>query len=54
MPVVQLKSAAKPSTFGYTPNIEEKKKEDKEKVRLLLALTSYSCYLFFISYFYFS
>merc|ERR1719427_2158210 len=32
MPVVQFKSNAKPSTYGYTPNIEEKKKEDKEKV----------------------
>merc|ERR1719319_331364 len=32
MPVLQLRSAAKPSTYGYTPNIEEKKKEDKEKV----------------------
>merc|ERR1711934_509816 len=26
------KSSAKPSMYGYTPNIEEKKKEDKEKV----------------------
>merc|ERR1712010_360821 len=25
-------SSAKPSMYGYTPNIEEKKKEDKEKV----------------------
>jgi 26S proteasome regulatory subunit N2 len=32
MPVVQVRSNAKPSTYGYTPNIEEKKKEDKEKV----------------------
>merc|ERR550519_1724827 len=32
MPVVQFRSNAKPSTYGYTPNIEEKKKEDKEKV----------------------
>jgi len=32
MPVIQIRSAAKPSTYGYTPNIEEKKKEDKEKV----------------------
>merc|ERR1719323_1622058 len=31
-PVAQFKSSAKPSTYGYTPNIEEKKKEDKEKV----------------------
>merc|ERR1719239_594614 len=27
-----IKSAAKPSTYGYPPNLEEKKKEDKEKV----------------------
>merc|ERR1711976_768217 len=32
MPVVQFKSNAKPSMFGYPPNLEEKKKEDKEKV----------------------
>merc|ERR1712073_229387 len=32
MPVVKFRSAAKPSTFGYPPNLEEKKKEDKEKV----------------------
>merc|ERR1712066_848346 len=32
MPVAQFKSSAKPSIYGYTPNIEEKKKEDKEKV----------------------
>merc|ERR1712055_153357 len=32
MPVVQFKSNAKPSTYGYTPALEEKKKEDKEKV----------------------
>merc|ERR1719382_2163712 len=32
MPVIQIRSAAKPSTYGYTPNIEEKKKEvDTEK-----------------------
>merc|ERR1712110_1327194 len=31
MPVAQFKSSAKPSMYGYTPNIEEKKK-DKEKV----------------------
>merc|ERR1712025_536226 len=31
-PVTQFKSSAKPSMYGYTPNIEEKKKEDKEKV----------------------
>merc|ERR1719378_653494 len=32
MPVAQFKSSAKPAMYGYTPNIEEKKKEDKEKV----------------------
>merc|ERR1712096_305983 len=32
MPVVKFKSNAKPSMYGYPPNLEEKKKEDKEKV----------------------
>merc|ERR1712227_1058535 len=32
MPVVKFRSGAKPSTYGYPPNLEEKKKEDKEKV----------------------
>merc|ERR1712012_593067 len=32
MPVIKIRSAAKPSTYGYPPNLEEKKKEDKEKV----------------------
>merc|ERR1712165_647243 len=32
MPVVKFRSGAKPSTFGYPPALEEKKKEDKEKV----------------------
>merc|ERR1712142_531050 len=32
MPVFQMRSNAKPSTYGYPPNLEEKKKEDKEKV----------------------
>merc|ERR1719225_1271108 len=32
MPVVKFRSAAKPSTYGYPPALEEKKKEDKEKV----------------------
>merc|ERR1712130_581201 len=31
MPVAQFKSSAKPSMYGYTPNIEEKKKEDKKE-----------------------
>merc|ERR1712147_126966 len=34
MPVAQFKSSAKPSTYGYTPNIEEKKKEKKEKMEV--------------------
>ena len=32
MPVVEFKSNAKPSTYGYPAPLEEKKKEDKEKV----------------------
>merc|ERR1712013_581159 len=32
MPVVKFKSNAKPSMYGYPPALEEKKKEDKEKV----------------------
>merc|ERR1712062_9932 len=32
MPVMGIKSNAKPSTYGYPPALEEKKKEDKEKV----------------------
>ena len=32
MPVMGMKSNAKPSTYGYPPPLEEKKKEDKEKV----------------------
>merc|ERR1712106_503393 len=32
MPVMKLKSSAKPSVYGYPANLEEKKKEDKEKV----------------------
>merc|ERR1719420_626988 len=32
MPVMGVRSGAKPSTYGYPPNLEEKKKEDKEKV----------------------
>ena len=30
--MVKFKSSAKPSMFGYPPNLEEKKKEDNEKV----------------------
>merc|ERR1712088_987090 len=30
MPVAQFKSSAKPSTYGYAPNIEEKKKKDEK------------------------
>merc|ERR1712203_1355205 len=41
MPVAQFKSSAKPSMYGYTPNIEEKKKEDKEKVAIaVLSITN--------------
>ena len=32
MPVMSIKSNAKPSTYGYPAPLEEKKKEDKEKV----------------------
>ena len=32
MPVMGVKSNAKPSTYGYPAPLEEKKKEDKEKV----------------------
>merc|ERR1719238_1786733 len=32
MPVMGIKSNAKPSTYGYPAPLEEKKKEDKEKV----------------------
>lgn len=32
MPVLSIKSNAKPSTYGYPAPLEEKKKEDKEKV----------------------
>merc|ERR1711913_108872 len=31
MPVVKFRSAAKPSTFGYPPNLEDDKKEDKKE-----------------------
>merc|ERR1719225_125501 len=31
MPVVKFRSAAKPSTFGYPPNLEEKKMDDKKE-----------------------
>merc|ERR1712195_248962 len=32
MPVMGVKSNAKPSTYGYPAPLEEKKREDKEKV----------------------
>merc|ERR1711962_1949452 len=32
MPVIQMRSHAKPSTYAYPAPLEEKKKEDKEKV----------------------
>merc|ERR1712128_261947 len=41
MPVVKFRSNAKPSTFGYPPNIEEKKKETGEKVSTaILSITA--------------
>jgi len=41
MPVAKFKSNAKPSTFGYPPNIEEKKKETGEKVSTaILSITA--------------
>merc|ERR1711872_401975 len=41
MPVIQFNSNAKPSTYGYPPNLEEKKKEDKEKVATaILSITN--------------
>ena len=41
MPVIQFKSSAKPSTFGYPAPLEEKKKEDKEKVATaILSITN--------------
>jgi len=41
MPVVQFRSNAKPSTYGYPPNIEEKKKETNEKVSTaILSITA--------------
>ena len=38
MPVIQMRSNAKPSTYAYPAPLEEKKKEDKEKVTLLFLL----------------
>ena len=32
MPKIEFRSNAKPSLFGYTPPLEEKKKDDREKV----------------------
>jgi len=41
MPVVKFRSNAKPSTYGYPPNIEEKKKESSEKVSTaILSITA--------------
>jgi len=41
MPVVSFKSAAKASTYGYPAPLEEKKKEDKEKVATaILSITN--------------
>merc|ERR1712025_1485443 len=41
MPVVKIRSGAKPSMFGYPPAIEEKKKETNEKVSTaILSITA--------------
>ena len=41
MPKVELKSSAKPSMFAYPPNLEEKKKEIKDKVETaVLSITA--------------
>lgn len=32
MPKIEFRSNAKPSLYGYTPPLEEKKKDDREKV----------------------
>merc|ERR1712126_275829 len=41
MPVVKIRSNAKPSTYGYPPAIEEKKKETNEKVSTaILSITA--------------
>lgn len=41
MPVIQFRSAARPSTYGYPAPLEEKKKEDKEKVATaILSITN--------------
>jgi len=41
MPVVEFKSNAKPSTYGYPAPLEEKKKEDKEKIATaILSITN--------------
>merc|ERR1712123_327290 len=41
MPVVKFRSNAKPSTYGYPPAIEEKKKETNEKVSTaILSITA--------------
>ena len=41
MPAIQFKSSAKPSTYGYPAPLEEKKKEDKEKVATaILSITN--------------
>ena len=40
MPVLGVKSNAKPSTYGYPAPLEEKKKEDKEKVATAVLSTT--------------
>ena len=41
MPKIEFKSNAKPSTFAYPPNLEEKKDKAKEKVETaVLSITA--------------
>ena len=50
MPVMKIKSNAKPATYAYPPPLEEKKKEDKEKVywhSSLSGLLSFAIWNFF-------
>ena len=42
MPVMKIKSNAKPATYAYPPPLEEKKKEDKEKVNIDIPLSPLS------------
>jgi 26S proteasome regulatory subunit N2 len=41
MPKVEMRSNAKPSTFAYPPNLEEKKEKQKDKVETaILSITA--------------